>query len=183
MLAQLYSAMRLPHCELGSRLFPRSLQPLNHQTRSPTTDEQACPPPEATWSSPPHQHYPEEACHLHPDAFCKQLLESHATSPFSQAILLTQSAPDTGAHLLSPNSEACEAEDRCLRVSNGQETHVTAPLQSQTPQALFWHGLNASAAGRSDLWQIGGRATASLLRLSIRRRRRSQACRSGQMPC
>ena len=142
MLAQLYSAMRLPHCELGSRLFPRSLQPLNHQTRSPTTDEQACPPPGATWSSPPHQHHAEEACHLHPEAFCKQLLKSHATSPFSQAILLTQSAPDIGAHLLSPNSEACGAEDRCLRVSNGQETHVTAPLQSQTPQTLFWHGPN-----------------------------------------
>ena len=30
---------------------------------SQTTDEQACPPPQATWSSPPHQHHPEEACH------------------------------------------------------------------------------------------------------------------------
>ena len=50
--------------------------------------------------------------HLH-----KQLVESHATSPISRGILLSQSAPHTGAHRLQPNGEAYEAEDRCFRVS------------------------------------------------------------------
>ena len=46
----------------------------------------------------------------------KQLLESLTTSPIDRAILF-QSAPRTGAHLIQPNSEVYEAEDRCFRVS------------------------------------------------------------------
>ena len=35
--AQLCSAMRLLRGELGNRFFPRLLQPLNHQTRTPSS--------------------------------------------------------------------------------------------------------------------------------------------------
>ena len=55
----------------------------------------------------------------------KQLLESHATSPISQAILLSQSAPHTGAHLMQPNSEAYEAEDRCFHVPVARRLMLT----------------------------------------------------------
>ena len=68
--------------------------------------------------------------HLH-----KHLLESHATPPIGRAILISQSAPHTGAHVVQPNSEAYESEDRCFRVSIARRLkspHPTAP-----PQALY----------------------------------------------
>ena len=47
----------------------------------------------------------------------KQLYDSLTDTPTEQAILLSQSTSHTGAHLMQPSSEACEAEDRCFRVS------------------------------------------------------------------
>ena len=47
----------------------------------------------------------------------KQLRESLTTSPIDRAVLLSQSAPHTGAHLMQSCSEAYKAEDRCFRVA------------------------------------------------------------------
>ena len=129
MSAQLYNATRLLHGELGNRPFPHSLQPLNHQTRTPphthatasrstcptshhslTTDKRACPPDKATRSSPPHQHHKEEACHQHPEAPPQE--PRHISSRSSHPRPLSVCAP--GAHLLQPSSEAYDAEDRCF---------------------------------------------------------------------
>ena len=68
--------------------------------------------------------------HLH-----KQLIERNATSPISRVILLSQSAPHTGAHLMQPNSEAYEAKDRCFRV------FVAGRLKLPHPEARDPHGV------------------------------------------
>ena len=60
--------------------------------------------------------------HLH-----KQFLESHATSTISRAVLISQSAPHIGAHLLQPNSEAHEDEDRCFRVCMARKLMLPHP--------------------------------------------------------
>ena len=52
----------------------------------------------------------------------KRLLSNIQMHPF-----LSQSAPRTGAHLLQPNSEAYEAEDRCFRVSAARRLMLPHP--------------------------------------------------------
>ena len=104
-----------------------------------TKDEHACSPPQATWSCPPHQDHPEEACHLH--------FERNATSPISRAILTSQSAPHTGVHLLQPNSEAYEAEDRCFRVSIARRLMSPHPAASD-PSGVVLACTNIGAAGQ-----------------------------------
>ena len=47
----------------------------------------------------------------------QQLLANLSTNPIQKAILLSQTAKNTGAHLQQPNSEAYEADDRCFQVS------------------------------------------------------------------
>ena len=77
----------------------------------------------------------------------KQLLESHATSPISRAILISQSAPHTGAHLLQQNSEAHEAEDRHFRVSVARRLRLPHPAASD-PSAVVLACSNKGAAGQ-----------------------------------
>ena len=124
--------VRLLPGELGNRFSQHSWQPLSPQMQtlssapnlcdykplshnrgtslpsssSSLLDQPSAPTPPRRGQSPPSKK------HLH-----KQLLESHATSPISRAILLSQSAPHTGDHLLQLNSEAYESEDHCFRVS------------------------------------------------------------------
>ena len=57
----------------------------------------------------------------------KQLLESLTTSPVDRAVVLSQSAPHTGAHLMQPSSEAYEAEDRCFRVAVARRLMLPHP--------------------------------------------------------
>ena len=59
--------------------------------------------------------------------FLQQLLESLTTSPVVRAVLLSQSTSHTGAHLMQPSSEACEAEDRCFRVAVGRRLMLPYP--------------------------------------------------------
>ena len=99
--------------------------------------------------------------HLH-----KQLLESHATSAISRAILVSQSAPHTDAHLLQPNSDAYEAEDRCFRVPVARRLMLSCSFRPL--RCCF--GMPQQGRSGPDLWQIGGHTTAPLLRVSIRRR-------------
>ena len=47
----------------------------------------------------------------------QQLLTSLSTNNIQKAILISQTAKNTGAHLQQPSSEAYEADDRCFRVS------------------------------------------------------------------
>ena len=53
--------------------------------------------------------------------------KSLTTSPVDRAVLLFQSAPHTGAHLMQPSSEACEAEDRCVRVALAERLLLPHP--------------------------------------------------------
>ena len=47
----------------------------------------------------------------------KQIMDSYVDNPIQRAILISQTAKNTGAHLQQPNSEAYEADDRCFQVS------------------------------------------------------------------
>ena len=101
--------------------------------RTFTTDEQARPPPQVSWSSPPHEHHPKEARHIHSITTTKKLLvDSRATAPISKAILISQTSPHTGAHLQLPNTEAYEAEDRSFRVSMAKRLMLPHPAASDT---------------------------------------------------
>ena len=44
-------------------------------------------------------------------------METYGDNLIQRAILISQTAKNTGAHLQQPNSEAYEADDRCLQVS------------------------------------------------------------------
>ena len=76
----------------------------------------------------------------------KQFCNSHTDTPTEQAVLLSQSTPHTGAHLMQPSSEANEAEDRCFRVSVARRLmlpHTAAPNAADVVQFCP----NQSAAG------------------------------------
>ena len=97
-----------------------------------TTNEQACLPPQAIWFSPPPEHHTEKACHSVQKRFHKQHLESLTTSPIDRAILLSLSAPQSRAHLMQPNSEAYEAQNRCFRVWFEPDVAVAVINESST---------------------------------------------------
>ena len=74
--------------------------------------------------------------------------QSHATSPISRDILISQSAPHTGAHFLQPNSEAYEAEDRCFRVSMDRRLMLPHPA-APDPSGVAPICTNKSATGQT----------------------------------
>ena len=60
----------------------------------------------------------------------QQLLANLSTNPIQKAILLPQTAKNTGAHLQQPNSEAYEANDRCFQVSLARRLMLVHPAAS-----------------------------------------------------
>ena len=61
----------------------------------------------------------------------KQIMDSYVDNPIQRAILISQTAKNTGAHLQQPNSESYEADDRCFQVSMARRlmlAHPTAAL-------------------------------------------------------
>ena len=112
--------------------------------------------------------------------FHKQLLDSLTTSPVDRAILLSQPAPHTGAHLTQPNSEAYEAEDRFfLFLCPGDSCyHILQPL---TPQVLLWHAPTKVQRVNSvaNLWTCNSTiAMGAGMEVAL-----TAGMRSGQMPC
>ena len=60
----------------------------------------------------------------------KQTMEAYVDNPFQRAILISQSAKNTGAHLQQPSSEAYEAneaDERCFQVSMARRLMLTHP--------------------------------------------------------
>ena len=57
----------------------------------------------------------------------KQLMDAHVDNPIQRAILISQTANNTGAHLQQPNSEAYEADDRCFQVSLARRLMLAHP--------------------------------------------------------
>ena len=57
----------------------------------------------------------------------KQIVDAHVDNPIQRAILISQKAKNTGAHLQQPNSEACEADDRCFQVSMAPRLMLAHP--------------------------------------------------------
>ena len=62
----------------------------------------------------------------------QQLLSSLATDSIQKAILISQTAKNTGAHLQQPNSEACEADDRCFKISLARRLMLPRPAASHS---------------------------------------------------
>ena len=63
----------------------------------------------------------------------QQLLASLSNNPIQKAILQSQTAKNTGAHLQQPNSEAYEADDRCFQVSLARRLMLVHPA-AKTPK-------------------------------------------------
>ena len=78
----------------------------------------------------------------------QQLLASLSTNPIQKAILLSQTAQNTGAHLQQPNSEAYEADDRCFQVSLARRLMLVHPAASH-PTNISPTCPNVSAAKRT----------------------------------
>ena len=62
----------------------------------------------------------------------QQLLTSLSTNNIQKAILISQTAKNTGAHLQQPNSEAYEADDRCFQVSLARRLMLPHPAASHS---------------------------------------------------
>ena len=80
----------------------------------------------------------------------QQLLSSLSTNPIQKAILLSQTAKNTGAHLQQPNSEAYEADDRCFQVSLARRLMLAHPAASH-PTNISPTCPNVSAAKRTNM--------------------------------
>ena len=78
----------------------------------------------------------------------QQLPASLSTDPIQKAILLSQTAKNTGAHLQQPNSEAYEADDRCFQVSLARRLMLAHPAASH-PTNILPTCPNVSAAKRT----------------------------------
>ena len=78
----------------------------------------------------------------------QQLLTSLSTNPIQKAILLSQTAKNTGAHLQQPNSEAYDADDRCFQVSLARRLVLVHPAASH-PTNISPTCPNVSAAKRT----------------------------------
>ena len=57
----------------------------------------------------------------------KQIMDTHVDNPIQRAILISQTAKNTSAHLQQPNSEAYEADDRCFQVSMTRRQMLAHP--------------------------------------------------------
>ena len=57
----------------------------------------------------------------------KQMMDTYVDNPIQRAILISQTAKNTGAHLQQPNSEDYEADDRCLQVSMARRLLLAHP--------------------------------------------------------
>ena len=154
MLVQQCSATRQPHGERGNRLSQHLWQPPSPQTqRTPSSPPRHCFAPNSCnhkplsrnrWtsrlSSSSHLDQPSAPTPprrgLSPPPKSVSTNNSLKATPHPQS---SQSAHHTGAHLLQPNSEACEAEDRCFSRVHGQETRVTAPCSLGSLRRCFWH--------------------------------------------
>ena len=62
----------------------------------------------------------------------QQLHSSLATNSIQKAILISQTAKNTGAHLQQPNSEAYEADDRCFKISLARRLMLPRPAASHS---------------------------------------------------
>ena len=62
----------------------------------------------------------------------QQLLNSLSTNNIQKAILISQTAKNTGAHLQQPHSEAYEADDRCCQVSLDRRLMLLHPAASHS---------------------------------------------------
>ena len=101
----------------------------------------------------------------------QQLLTSLSTNNIQKAILISQTAKNTGAHLQQPNSEAYEADDRCFHVSLARRLMLPHPAASHSAN-ISPTCPNVSAASPIDPHQlhymtckIGGVLTNGTLRL------------------
>ena len=85
----------------------------------------------------------------------QQLLTSLSANNIQKAILISQTAKNTGAHLQQPSSESYEADDRCFQVSLARRLMLPCPAAS--------HPANISAPSKrryasftarrsNDLW-------------------------------
>ena len=54
-------------------------------------------------------------------------MEAFFDNPIQRAILISQTAKNTGAHVQQPNSEAYEADDRCFQVSMARRLVLAHP--------------------------------------------------------
>ena len=57
----------------------------------------------------------------------KQIMEAYVDNPIQRAVLISQTAKNTGAHLQQPISEAHEADDRCFQVSMARRLMLAHP--------------------------------------------------------
>ena len=57
----------------------------------------------------------------------EQVMDSYVDNPIQRAILISQTAINTDAHLQQPNSEAHEADDRCFDVSMARRLMLAHP--------------------------------------------------------
>ena len=57
----------------------------------------------------------------------EQIMEAYVDKPIQRAILISQTAKNTCAHLQQPNSEAYEADDRCFQVSMARRLMLAHP--------------------------------------------------------
>ena len=78
----------------------------------------------------------------------QQLLTSLSTNTIQKAILISQTAKNTGAHLQQPNSEAYEADDTCFQVSLARRLMLAHPAASH-PTNMSPTCPNVSAAKRT----------------------------------
>ena len=63
----------------------------------------------------------------------KQIMQAYGDYTLQRAILISQTAKNTGAHLQQLNSEAYEADDRCFQVSMARRLMLTHPAANSPP--------------------------------------------------
>ena len=140
------------HGQLGDPSFPPSWRPPNPRTSNP------CSPPRPSyganstnyklryhnkWTNPNSfsSHWAWHSVHTGQKKTLvntiqqvthQQLLSSLSTNTIQKAILISQTAQNTGAHLQQPNSEAYEADDRCFQVSLARRLMLPHPAASHS---------------------------------------------------
>ena len=110
------------------------------------TNEQTHLPTQTTWSSPPPETTQKKQVSTIQRNIHKQFHNSLTDTPTEQAILLSQSTSHTGAHLMQPSSEACEAGDRCFRVSVAMRLMLPHPAAPNAADVVQFCPNNSAAA-------------------------------------
>ena len=94
-------------------------------------------------------------CHHTAIRSCKAL---SVDNPSRRAILISQTAENTGAHLQQPNSEAYEADDRCFQVSMARRLMLPHPAANHadniSPTCPNVSAAKRICASRIDDYQI-----------------------------